>query len=200
MWIVPVTRNSSDSSRGSDSRLPSSKAAASGARSGERLRRNTSTPPSRRRSIQTSGDHAEGRDSTRTHVAAWALTTERHRSDLARSRKSNSSGFSGDGGRRPRPSTRTRQPAVISGGSPSMMSDARPEAGCHAAPRRMARTATTHSLDGRCIAACTAAVRSGSMTEADSLRGDSSTIPSIATGCGDDDRLHARSSHGNRFD
>ena len=36
MWIVPVTRNSSDSSRGSDSRLPSSKAAASGARSGER--------------------------------------------------------------------------------------------------------------------------------------------------------------------
>ena len=38
------------------------------------------------------------------------------------------------------------------------------------------------------------------MTGADSRRGDSSTIPSIATGCGDNVRLQARSSQENRLD
>ena len=38
------------------------------------------------------------------------------------------------------------------------------------------------------------------MTGADSRRGDSSTIPSTATGCGDNVRLQARSSQENRLD
>ena len=100
----------------------------------------------------------------------------------------------------PRPNTRTRHPAVRSGGSPSTINAARPLAGRHAAPRRAASTASTHSLDGRWTAACAAPLRSGSMTGADRRRGDSSTIPSTATGCGDDVRLQARSSKENRFD
>ena len=189
MWTVPVTRKSSASSRGNDSRLPSRSAAASGAREGDRCACRASAPRRRMPSTKAGGHHHGGSHVTRTHAGAPTRTIDRHRFVRARKRKSNSPGFSAEAGRKPRPSTVSRAPTRRAGGGPSTTTAARPDAGSHRPPFRTACTATTHSLDGPRATAWAAMPAGGGRG-----RGDSSTVQRIATGCGSSARLQARSS------
>ena len=169
---MPVTRNSRDSSLGSDSRLPKSSAAANGARSGDTCFRSTAMPLVRTRSMIAVSDSSGAGDRISTHSMPGDRTIDKHRNDLARSRKSNSPGFNAGEGRRPRPKTLTRLPAVSDGGGPSRMTAARPEAPRHRLPSRTACTATMHSLDGP-----KAMPRKKSVEGGVSTRGDSTTVP-----------------------
>jgi hypothetical protein len=193
MCTVPVTRKSSASSRGSASRLPRRSAAANGACDGDTCACSTSLPWRRTVSSTAGGHHHGGSHVGRRQAGDSTRTIERHRLDRARARKSNSSGLKAGAGRSPRPSTTSRVPTRRAGGGPSMTSAARPAADCQRLPSRTACTTTTLSLDGPRAPACPTAAAGGGRS-----RGDSSTVHSIATGCGDSVRLQARSATGKR--
>ena len=193
MWIVPVTRKSSASSRGSASRLPKRSAAANGARDGDRCACSTSLPRRRTVSSSAGGHHHGGSHVGRRQAGDSTRTIERHRRARARARKSNSPGLKAGAGRSPRPSTTSRVPTRRAGGGPSMTRAARPAAGCQRLPSRTACTATTLSLDGPRAPAWPPAATGGG-----SSRGDSSTVHLIATGCGETVRLQATSAAGKR--
>lgn len=193
MCTVPVTRKSSASSRGRASRLPSRRAAANGARAGERWACSTSLPRRRTLSNTVGGHHHGGSQVGRRQAEDSTRTIDRHRLARARARKSNSPGLKAGAGRSPRPSTTSRVPTRRLGGGPSITRAAWPSAGCQCLPSRTAAMATTLSLDGpRAPAWPMVAAGSGRS------RGDSSTVHWIATGCGASVRLQARSSLGNR--